>query len=130
MPIYRPIDIGRRLAASRSDLIDFQWTIAGLVAVFEVPDAGRLAVRVNFDRQCIARLLDEMALSTEEDGEASGLVPDHFAYEVEDSAFARQQSATWQQMFGPVRHYRFVTGWTCLDVLSGAEPAFSLVEFD
>ncbi|AUN31890.1 hypothetical protein C0V82_14710 [Niveispirillum cyanobacteriorum] len=87
-------------------------------------------MRVSFNRPCIVRLLDELALSTEEDGTAEGLVPYNFAYEVEGSRFAVAQSAGWKQCEGAVRHYCFVTASTCLDVLSGAVPAFNLLETD
>jgi hypothetical protein len=54
------------------------------------------------------------------------LVPEHFAYRVEGSVFARQQSEAWKIAVGPVMHYRFVTGWGCVDVLTAALPSFSI----
>ena len=85
-------------------------------------------LRVTFAKACIVRLLDEMPLSTEDDDTPNeGLVSEHFAYRVEGAAFARMQPETWKSVFGPVTHYQFVTGWACMDVLSGAAPSFSIV---
>ncbi|MGH9647037.1 MAG: hypothetical protein ACRD4E_09500 [Bryobacteraceae bacterium] len=86
-------------------------------------------LRVSFDKQCIVRILDEMPLSTEEDDTPNeGLVPEHFAYCLEGTAFARLQSRVWRELFKPVTHYQFVTGWACMDVLTAATPAFAVVQ--
>jgi hypothetical protein len=124
---YDPIDIGVPLQASRSDLVAFKWTTNGIIADFILPDDNAHFLRVSFDKQCIVRLLDEMALSTESDDSPNeGLVSEHFAYRLEGSAFARLQSKAW--MFGlSLTHYQFVTGMACMDVLSSAEPIFAQV---
>jgi hypothetical protein len=49
-----------------------------------LPDDDERALRVTFNEPCIIRILDEMALGTEKDGPTEGLVPNHFAYRVED----------------------------------------------
>ncbi|WP_068877687.1 MULTISPECIES: hypothetical protein [unclassified Phenylobacterium] len=128
MPIHYPINASTPIQASRSDLVAFRWRSNGISADFVIPaDESRL-LRVSFDRQCIVRLLDEMPLSTEEDdGPNEGLVADHFAYRIEGSRFARTQSSAWKETMGPVSHYQFITGWGCMDVLSGGEPSFAVV---
>ncbi len=69
-----------------------------------------------------------MALSTEEDDTPNeGLVSEHFAYWLEDATFARTQSSSWKAASGPLTHYRFITGWACVDVLTAATPVFALV---
>ncbi|CAX17162.1 protein of unknown function (plasmid) [Methylorubrum extorquens DM4] len=84
---------------------------------------------MSFDRPCIVRLLDEMSLSTEDDDAPSeGLIPENFAYRVEGAQFARIQSDAWKEIYKPVSHYLFVTGWGCMDVLSGGVPVFLLVD--
>jgi hypothetical protein len=127
MPSYDPIDIGVPLQASRSDLVAFEWATNGITADFILPDDNAHLLRVSFDKQCIVRLLDEMALSTETDDTPNeGLVQEHFAYRLEGAAFARLQSKAW--MFGLyLKHYQFVTGMACMDVLSVAAPMFTLV---
>jgi hypothetical protein len=127
MPRYEPIDVGFPIKASLSDISDFAWSTVGVRADFLIPEDDRYVLRVVFDQQCIVRLLDEMALSTEtENGQIEGLVPDHFAYRLHDAVFARTQSEAWKlTMRQPISHYRFVTGWICLDVLSAAAPAFA-----
>ena len=93
-----------------------------------MPDDDTRALRVSFDRPCIVRLLDEMPLSTEEDDTPNvGLVAENFAYRLEGARFARMQSEAWKEISGPVNHYQFLTGWGCMDVLSGSSPTFALV---
>jgi hypothetical protein len=128
MPSYDPIDIGVPLQASRSDLATIKWDAAGIVADFFLPTDDASLLRVSFDRPCILRLADEMALSTEEDDSpVVGTVAEHFAYRVEGAAFARLQSDAWKVATGPVTHYRLITGWACMDILSSATPSFAVV---
>jgi hypothetical protein len=129
MPRYSPIETPVPLAASVSDLIAFRWDTNGIIVDFLIPEDCEKAIRVTFSRQCIIRILDEMPLSTESDsGPSEGLVPDHFAYRVEGSAFVDAQSEAWKAVNSPVSHYRFVTGWACMDVLSSAQPLFTVIE--
>lgn len=122
------MDAGVPLRASSSDLVAFQWQTIGISADFSLPDDEGRLLRVSFDRPCIVRLLDEMPLSTEEDETPhEGLVPEHFAYRLDGARFARIQSETWKEVCGPVAHYQFVTGWACMDVLSGGSPTFLIV---
>lgn len=128
MPRYTPLDAGVLFKASRSDLVTFQWRTSGISADFSLPDNEGHLLRVSFDRPCIVRLLDEMPLSTEEDETPNaGLVAEHFAYRLDEARFACLQSEAWKEVNGPVGHYRFVTGWACMDVLSGGSPTFSIV---
>ena len=125
---YAPIQIGMTFKASLSDLLDFQWKTGGITADFVLPDDPAHDLRVTFDRPCIVRLLDEMSLSTEDDVAPShGLVSEHFAYRMEGASFASAQSSAWKLINAPAVHYRFVTGWACMDVLSGALPLFALI---
>jgi hypothetical protein len=129
MPRYSPIEIPVPLAASLSDLIEFRWVTSGIVADFLIPEDRERALRVTFNKQCIIRILDEMPLSTESDGGPSqGLVRNHFAYRVEGSTFVDAQSEAWKSVNSPVSHYRFITGWACMDVLSSAQPVFAVIE--
>ncbi|MBB2964662.1 hypothetical protein FHU13_005080 [Methylobacterium sp. R2-1] len=129
MPILSPIETGVPMRSSESDLLAFQWKTNGITADFIVPGSATQALRVSFDRQCIVRLLDEMPLSTEDDDTPNeGLVPENFAYRVEGARFARIQSDAWKESFKPVSHYLFVTGFGCMDVVSGGKPLFSLVD--
>jgi hypothetical protein len=129
MPRYEPIDTGLSFKVSLSDLVAFSWATNGICADFAVPGDDQHLLRVKFDRSCIVRILDEMAISTEsDDTESEGLIPEHFAYRIQEAAFFRMQSEAWKlSMKGPA-HYRFITGWACLDVLSSAFPSFELIE--
>jgi hypothetical protein len=128
VPKYRPIDQPFAIKASFSDLIAMTWTDRGIIADFIIPGEDAQALRVHFGKTHIVRILDEMPLSTEsEDTPKEGLVSDHFAYLVEGSLFWKSQSDALEAVFGKARHYRFITGWTCLDVISDMEPSISVV---
>lgn len=129
MPQYVPIETPIPLAASRSDLVGLLWDTGGIAADFLLPDDSERAIRVTFNKPCIIRILDEMPLSTEKDnGRSEGLIPDHFAYRLEGSAFNDAQSGAWKLVNAPVLHYRFITGWACMDVLSSGQPSFTVIE--
>lgn len=124
---YEPIDTGLPIKASLSDLAAFHWETNNIKADFVIPNDDTQLLRVEFDSQSIVRILDEMPLSTEDDGPWEGLIPEHFAYRVDGSAFFRTQSQAWKEALGGVAHYRFITGWACLDVISFASPRFDLI---
>ena len=128
MSKYQPISVPVPLKASASELVDFRWGTTGVSADFIIPGDDAHLLRVAFDRQCIVRLLDEMPLSTEDDdGPTVGLVSENFAYIVEDAVFSRTQSDAWKIAVPSATHYRFITGWACMDVLSSSVPSFVLV---
>lgn len=128
MLTYRPIPVPCELKCSSSDLLDFQWRVDGISATFIIPGREDAVLQVSFAKPAIIRLVDEMPLSTEEDNLPNeGLVANHFAYRVEGSAFFLMQSDAWKLVHAPCTHYRFVTGWTCLDVIAGVEPQFAVV---
>jgi len=128
LPRYNPINTGVPLQASGSDLVSFEWSTNSVVAHFIMPEDDTHLLRMSFDKPCIVRILDGMPLSTEDDDTPNeGLVSEHFAYSLEGAAFARIQSSAWKQACAPITHYRFLTGWTCMDVLSAATPAFAVV---
>lgn len=125
---YFPIDVGVAFDCVGSDLLKIDWRVNRLAADFRVDDAR--AIRVHFDGSTIVRLLDEMPLSTEDVDPAGveGLLENHFAYRVQGAVFAATQSEAFKVVFGPVEHYRFVTGCGCMDVLAGVKPSFEAVE--
>lgn len=114
----------------QSDLRELRWTDDAVVADFIIPGDEHHVLRVLFkNHSVIVRILDEMPLSTEsESTPKEGLVSNHFAYRVEGSTFETTQSETWKFTQHPATHYRFVTGWTCLNVLSAKEPTFKVVK--
>lgn len=128
MARYSPIEIVVPLEAGRSDLAFLQWSTNGVTLYFFLPDDEVHLLQVSFQRQCILRVLDELALSTEDtDTPNDGLVPNHLAYRVDDSSFARNQSSAWKEVNSPVTHYQLITGWTCVDVLTSESPMFGVV---
>ena len=128
MPRYFPIDAGVGFDCSESDILAISWTEVSLLADFVLPRIEGRALRVRFNGAAIVRLLDELALSSDNDTKNEGTIPRHFAYRVEGSTFAAAQSEAWKMVYEPVHHFRFVTGGGCMDVLSKAEPSFEIVE--
>ncbi|KQY19860.1 hypothetical protein [Rhizobium sp. Root482] len=127
---YKPIFIDPAFECSRSDMVDLVWKKGRLDAYFLVPDdAHRL--RVSFDQTETFRVMDEMPLSTEEPHfDDEGLISDHFSYTVENTAFWNMQSEAFIACKPRMKHYRFITGRTCLDVLSDHEPLFKMVAIE
>ncbi|WP_315765163.1 hypothetical protein [Bradyrhizobium sp. SZCCHNS2005] len=130
VPTYFPIDAGVSFACDASDLLTVNWSRDNLSADFVLPGVERRALRVHFNDATIVRLVDEFPLSTEQDTKTEGLVSRHFAYRVEGAVFAETQSEAWKANFYPANHYRFITGWGCMDVLSKAPPSFEIVAIE
>ena len=128
MPRYKPIAVDPEIQASLSDLLELKWRRNGLIADFRIPEIDGSALRVSFERVEILRVLDEMPLSTEnESGANQGLVPEPFAYTVDDAAFWKSQSEALRSAIPHLRHFRFITGWACVDVISAHDPEFTVV---
>jgi hypothetical protein len=129
VPKYRAIEQPVTIKSSYSDLVALTWLDRSIAADFIIPGDDQQVLRVHFDATHIVRILDEMPLSTEnEDTRPEGLVPDHFAYIVEGSLFWKSQSDAFKTLFNKAQHYRFVTGWTCLDVISDVGPTMSAIQ--
>jgi hypothetical protein len=128
MPQYFPIAVDPKIKASASNLLTVDFQVTEVTATFIIPDDPKGALKIQFRNQCIVRLVDEMPLSTEmDDSPPQGLVSEHFAYRVEGALFWRTQSEAFKAAFETALHYRFITGWTCMDVISAAEPHFTVV---
>ncbi len=123
---YTPIEVGETFKTISSDLHRLWLTDQALTADFRIPADTPRFLRVEFEDIDVMRVLDEMPLSTEEAAEEEGLVSEHFAYTVEGSLFWNSQSDVLTSYDG-LQHYRFITGWRCLDVLSRRQPRFSIV---
>jgi hypothetical protein len=128
MPTFKPIDSGVSMKCSLSTLERLVLDGDALEADFLIPEDANRRLRVTFPRVEITRTLDEMPLSTEEPEKWVGLKAEHFAYEVEDAHFWRTQSPELKIAFKDLKHYVFITGWTCLDVISRHSPTFSIVD--
>ncbi len=130
MPRYRPIPSIVRIKSSASDLLAFRWAKGGIIADFAIPSEDDRALRVQFDRVEVVRILDEMALSTEgQETPLERLERDHLAYAVEGARFWLSQSETLKIVIPDLHHYCFVTGGNCIDVISRDPPRFSVATF-
>jgi hypothetical protein len=129
VPKYHPIEQPIAIKASHSNLINLVLNDRGLVADFVIPGDDQRVLRLQFERVDIIRTLDEMPLSTEaEDTPNEGLVAEHFAYLVDGALFWNQQSEAFRVVYTKAQHFRFITGWTCLDVIAAGEPKLSVVQ--
>jgi hypothetical protein len=129
MPKYTPIDTTPRIRSSLSDVLEFRWTENHRVAAdFTIPGDQKHALRVCFEKAEIVRIVDEMPISTESEQSAhEGLIPDHLAYAVDGASFWLTQSDALKIARPLLRHYRFITGWTCIDVVSENTPTFLVI---
>jgi hypothetical protein len=128
MLVYQPIDPGVPSDDIAEDDIVTLWEPSYFHAEFRLLSSDRENLRISFNAETIVRILDEMPLSTETDPlEWSGLVPGHFAYVVTGDKLPMGQSEAWVSLNSPT-HYRFLTGWGCMDVLSRNPPSFSRVD--
>ena len=131
MPKYTPLTIEPAISCGKTTMVFMASASFRLVADFVIPDDEEQLLRIRFDSIQIARVLDEMPLHTEE-GIGEGIVPHHFGYLVEGSRFWNSQSEamTMAPYAEALRHYRFFTGETCLDVIANREPRFEIVNAD
>jgi hypothetical protein len=125
VPKYLPIDSPVSFESVSSDMMSLLWRDGGIVADFVIP--GQDVLRVQFHRVHVIRVLDEMLLSTEiEASPNEGLVPNHFAYLVKDARFWNSQSPALFATSPDARHYRFITGCACLDVIADSPPTLTV----
>jgi len=128
VPKYHPIDQPIAMKPGDGNLLNLVLKGRDLVADFVVPGDAQHTLRLQFERVHIIRTLDEMPLSTEtEDTPNEGILADHFAYLVDGAHFWNQQSSAFKINFPNARHFRFLTGWTCLDVIAEGQPKLSVV---
>ena len=132
MPKWIPIAVEPHVDAAGTDLLQFHYTPRSITAKFQIPRDWEHALNVHFRDTCIVRIMDEFSLDTEvETTPNEGRVPEQFAYRIEGAQFEQSQPNGFKRRFPTAKHYRFVAGpFTCLDVISAAEPKFSVVEYD
>jgi hypothetical protein len=113
---------------SVSDMVELHWKDRAIVADFVMPGDESHLLRVQFAHAETLRVLDEMPLSIQEESNPDvGMVSDHFAYQVEGAAFFEREAHALRHLYPDLKHFRLITGWTCLDVLSQQDPVFSVV---
>ena len=125
MPTYFPIESPIAFQCVHSDMRSLLWKDLGIVAEFDVLQS-QCILRVLFERVHVIRILDEVLISTESEPENEGLIPNHFAYCVQDSLFWNSQSEVLRAANPDAKHYRFITGGTCLDVIADRAPSLAV----
>lgn len=125
MPNTLPIVISPEIRSSVSSLVELRWRDRALAADFAIRGDDAHVLRVRFEKAEVVRVLDEMPLSTEPEATPSeGLILDRLAYSVEGALFWECQSEVLGMVYPSLRHFRFITGWICLDVLADNDPEF------
>ncbi|WP_455272805.1 hypothetical protein [Rhizobium herbae] len=128
---YRPMEFDLRAGATSARIRCLVMELISganvLKACFSV--AGqREFVKVVFPHADIFRVIDDMHLPLEEDDDLIiGHVSNHFAYRVDGAPFWSQQQEVLEAVSPGSTHYRFVTGGSCLDVISSHEPVIGWV---
>jgi hypothetical protein len=125
---FYPIDMGFPEPVQPDGGVTARCDGLGTFLWFDLWQQPDRILQIHFPNDCIIRILDDMAISTEsEPARWQGLVADHFAYRVEGDPFETQQSEMWRTINDRAVHYRFHTGESCLNVMSISPPRFTLI---
>ena len=130
MPTYTPLDAGVNFGPDEVRLADVRWRLNGLLVRWVLPRERTLFVR--FTTQTIIRIMDEFPMGEELDHiDKSQLFPDGeafgFAFEVTGGAFPDAQPKLFGLGLPPLKHYQFLTGSACMDILTLRPPRFRVV---
>ena len=101
------------------------WDSEHLIAEFGIGPDFAAFIRIEFDGPVIYRVLDETWLSTSTDSRRWEGDLTSFARVVEGDDFAELHSLFFE-LAPEARHYQFVTGSACLDVITAELPTASL----
>lgn len=128
MPVYHPIDIGRKFDCVYSELLDFRWTLESVVAYFQIPGDDNEVICVAVDSYTdffTAHIMDDFEIGLPETTPNEGMVEGGFAYRVVGSALDTGFSEANKQI-----HYQFITGGKCLSlyVPEGIEVKIQIVK--
>ena len=130
MILYIPLPLETPIKSSVSDLISLRSDGCAISATFIVPHDETKALRVHFQASYILRMCDEHVLNLEDlPIPRQGLMSEHFLYQVEGADFLLRQPALRDGYRG-AKHFRCVTGSTCLDVVADDPPTLMLVSRD
>ncbi|MNH89548.1 hypothetical protein D3C73_420740 [compost metagenome] len=130
---YNPIALDLRIGATSAEIhrlvMSFDQEIGANKLTIYISVAGRSGfVRIAFPHVDIFRVVDDMHLPLEENDTLTiGHISDHFAYQIEGSPFWAPQREAFEAVLPGSTHYRFVTGGSCLDVISREKPGISWV---
>ncbi|MES0037105.1 hypothetical protein NKJ74_17750 [Mesorhizobium sp. M0046] len=130
MVLYIPLSLDTPIRSSVSDLISLRSDGNAILATFIVPHDKTKALRVHFHASYVMRMCDEHVLNLEDlPITRQGLIGEHFLYQVEGADFLLHQPAIRDSYRG-AKHFRCVTGSTCLDVVADDPPTVMLVSRD
>lgn len=130
MALYLALPLDAPIQSSASDIISLCSDGNAITAMFIVPHDDTQALRVHFRDSYVMRMCDEHVLNLEDAPKSNaGLVAEHFLYEVEGADFWLCQPAIRESYRG-AKHFRCVTGWTCLDVIADDPPTVTVVPRD
>ena len=121
MPSYTPIQVPVAAEIPDVSLLVSGWKAGTFFVDLEV---GKQTVRASFRDPFSSRILTNVRIERLEAGEHQGLRRRYFAYSVLGADFWYEH---FNAMIDPVRHFRFVAGVNCVDVLSKETPVILVV---
>jgi hypothetical protein len=131
--LYHPIAFDLRIEATSAEIHRLEMSCnaedgANRLTTY-ISVAGQSGfVRITFPHVDIFRVIDDVQLPLEEsDRLRVGHVTNHFAYLIEGSPFWAAQREVFEAVLPGSAHHRFVTGGSCLDVISREQPEISCV---
>ena len=131
MAHWIPLPLDTPIRCSVSELITLRSDGSAISATFTVPHDETKALHVHFhDSYGVMRMCDEHVLNLEDyQTPQQGLIEEHFLYQVEGADFLLNQPAV-KDSYPGAKHFRCVTGGTCLDVIANDPPTVMLVSRD
>jgi hypothetical protein len=131
--VYHPIDFDLEIRATSADIHHLEMSSeqesgANKLTAYISVEGWSGFVRVTFPHVDIFRVIDDVHLPLEENDMLTvGQVSNHFAYLIEGSPFWAAQREVFEAVLPGATHHRFVTGGSCLDVISREQPEISCV---
>lgn len=124
LPRYIPLEVKPIASALDWDLARVLWAPVNLYAEFLLAPKN-LRLRINFPKVTVYRVIDDLEMLDSEYDANVGIEYRHFGYQVEGAAFWRDNINHIKRVGSPQAHYRYITGNSCVDVISVYEPHYA-----
>jgi len=121
MPKYIPLQTGLNVDASKMSLAGTRQKGFAFFADYADSEAGSI-IRVSFQKTFIFKVAVSVDTPYEEKTPIEGLVKNHFGYMMWHSFFWEIHKESIESADEKLRHYRFVTPESCLDIIASTDP--------
>lgn len=126
MPLYVALEIEPKFNASDLELARTLWTPQQSFLEY-ICAKTRGNLRIAFQKVEIIRIIDDFSTLDLDSTPAKGMVPNHFGYIVTGAAFWNANADTIESGERLMSHYRFITGNSCVDIISSATPHYRVL---